>query len=81
MVELRFDVSEVDFDSVIQALAGSLAGPAAMAARLLPDGAKEEMVAGYINANAEKLEQMLENALASKGVKLKISGAKATKIQ
>ena len=81
MVELKFKVSDVDFDSVIQALAGSLAGPAAMAARLVPDSAKEEMVASYINSNAEKLEQMLENALASKGVKLKITGATATKIE
>ena len=80
MVELRFDVSEVDFDSVVQALAGSLAGPAVLAARMLPDSAKEDMVVSYVNANAEKLEQMFENALAGKGVKLKITGAKATKI-
>ena len=80
MVELKLNVSDVDFDSVIQALAGHLAGPAAMAARLVPDSAKEDMVVQYINANAEKLEQMFENALASKGVKLKVSGAQATKI-
>ena len=80
MVELKLNVSDVDFDSVIQALAGHLAGPAAMAARLVPDSAKEDMVVQYINANSEKLEQMFENALASKGVKLKISGAQATKV-
>ena len=80
MVELKLNVSDVDFDSVIQALAGHLAGPAAIAARLVPDSAKEDMVVQYINANAEKLEQMFENALASKGVKLKVSGAQATKI-
>ena len=45
MVELKFNVSDVDFDSVIQALAGGLAGPAALAARALPDSAKEELAA------------------------------------
>lgn len=78
MVELKFNVSDVDFDSVIQALAGSLAGPAALAARALPDSAKEELVAKYINANAAKLENWIGNAIASKGVKMKISGAQAT---
>lgn len=78
MVELRFNVSDVDFDSVIQALAGSMAGPAAFAARALPDSAKEELVVKYINANAARLEQWMESALASKGVKMRISGAQAT---
>ena len=78
MVELKFNVSDVDFDSVIQALAGGLAGPAALAARALPDSAKEELAAKYINANAAKLEDWIESALASKGVKMKISGAQAT---
>ena len=78
MVELKLHVSDVDYDSLIQALAGQLAGPAVMAAKLLPDSAKEEMAAKYINANAERIGQMLESALANKGVHVKISGAKAT---
>ena len=79
MVELKFNVSDVDFESVIQALAGHLAGPAALAARALPDSAKEELVVKYINANAGQLQGWMENALASKGVRMKISGAQASK--
>lgn len=77
MVELKLLVSEVDYESVIQALAGHLAGPAVLAARALPDSAKEELVVKYINSNAGRLEGWMENALASKGVKMKISGAEA----
>ena len=80
MVELKFNVSDVDFESVIQALAGGFAGPAALAARALPDSAKEELVVKYINANAGKLESWMENALASKGVRMKITQARATKL-
>ena len=79
MVELKFNVSDVDYESVIQALAGFLAGPAVMAARALPDSAKEDMIVRYINANASQMERWLENALASKGVRMKISGAQASK--
>ena len=78
MVELKLYVSDVDYESVIQALAGRLAGPAAMAAKALPDGAKEELVVKYINTNAAKIESMMENALASKGVHLKVTGAQAS---
>ena len=78
MVELKLYVSDVDYESVIQALAGHLAGPAALAARALPDSAKEELGVKYINGNAAKIEGWMETALASKGVRLKISGAQAT---
>ncbi len=80
MVELRFNVSDVDFDAVINALAGGMAGPAAMMARALPDSAKEDLAVKYINANASRLEQWLESALASRGVKMKITQAQATKL-
>ena len=78
MVELKLYVSDVDYDSVFQALAGRLAGPAALAARALPDSAKEELVAKYINGNSAKIEEKIEKMLASKGVRVKISGAQAT---
>ena len=81
MVELKLLVSEVDYESVIQALAGHLAGPAILAAKALPDSAKEELVVKYINGNAGRLEGWMENALASKGVKMKISGASANIVQ
>ena len=71
MVELKFNVSDVDYDSVLQALAGHLAGPALMAARALPDSAKEELVVRYINTNA---------ALQSKGIHARISGAQAVRL-
>ncbi len=80
MVQLRFNVSDVDFDAVIAALAGDMAGPAAMMARALPDSAKEELAVKYINANASRLESWLESALASKGVRMKISQAQAEKL-
>ena len=79
MIELKFCVSDVDYDSVIQALAGFLAGPALMAARAMPDSAKEDMVVRYINANSAYLAGWMENALASKGVRMKISEASAGK--
>ena len=78
MVELKLYVSDVDFESVIQALAGHLAGPAVLAARALPDSAKEELVVKYINSNSAKIDSWMENALASKGVRMKITGAQAT---
>lgn len=78
MIELKLYVSDVDYESVVQALSGKLAGPAVLAAKALPDGAKEEMAVRYINGSASKLEEMMENALASKGVKLKITGAQAS---
>ncbi len=81
MVELRFNVSEVDYASVFQALAGGMAGPAAMMARALPDSAKEEMAVSYINANAARLEDWLAGALAAKGVRMKISGARAAVVR
>ena len=78
MVELRFTVSDVDYDSVIQALAGHMAGPALMALRSIPDSAKEEMVVRFINANAAALAGQMQSALLSKGVRAAISGAQAT---
>ncbi len=81
MVELKFSVSDVDFDAVIQALAGQLAPPVILAARAMPDEAKEELVVRYINANAAQMERRFESALASKGLRMKISGAKATLIR
>ena len=80
MVELKFNVSDVDFESVLAALGGGLGGPLAMMARALPDSAKEDLVVKYINANASQLESWLENALAAKGVKMRISQAQATKL-
>ena len=81
MIELKLYVSDVDYDSVIQALAGHLAGPAVMAARALPESAREEAAARFISANAGRLEAMLEGALASKGVHMRISGAQATVVE
>lgn len=78
MVELRLTVSDVDYESLIQALAGQMAGPALLAARALPDSAKEEMAVRFINANAAAIADQMQNALLSKGVRATISGAQAT---
>lgn len=82
MVELKLYVSEVDFDSVIRLVGGGMmGGVASMAARAMSEGAKEELAVKYINGSARKLEDMLENAAASKGVSLKISGAQASVVR
>ena len=81
MVELKLYVSEVDYESVMQALGGHLAGPMALAARALPDSAKEELVVKYINASAGQMESWLENALSAKGLRMKISGAQASLVR
>ncbi len=82
MIELKLYVSEVDYESVIQAFAGTgfAGGAAAMAARALPDSAKEELAVKYLNANAEKLEGMLEDAVSRKGIRMKVRGAQASVI-
>lgn len=79
MVELKLNVSEVDFEAAIQLFAGSgmAGGAASMAARLLSDDAKEELAVKYLNANADKLAQMLETAAARKGVHIRVSDAQA----
>ena len=79
MVELKLYVSEVDFDAAIRMFAGTgMAGSAAvMAAGMLSDSAKEELAVKYLNASADKLEDMLESAAERKGVHVKISGAHA----
>lgn len=80
MIELKLYVSEVDFEATIQALAGTgFAGNAAvLAARALPDSAKEELAVKYMNANAEKLQDMMQSAAERKGIRMKVSGAQAS---
>jgi len=79
MIELKLYVSEVDYDAVIRTLSGGgmAAAAAAMAARALPDSAKEEYAVKYINSNARKLEGMLESAAAKQGIRLHVSNAQA----
>ena len=82
MIELKLHVSEVDFEAAIQMFAGNgLSGVAALAARALPDSAKEELAVKYLNASAEKLESMLETAAERKGVRVKITGAQAAVVK
>ena len=84
MVELKLYVSDVDYEALLKfAASGSAVGmaAAAMAARALPDSAKEELAVKYINASSGKIEQMFENAAAAKGVRMKITGAKASVIK
>lgn len=83
MIELKLYVSEVDYEAAIQAFAGTgFAGSAAvMAARALPDSAKEELAVKYMNANAEKLESMMEAAAERKGIRMKLTGAQASIVE
>ena len=77
MIELKLTVSEIDYDAVIARFAGSLGGVAAMAARALPAGAKEELAVKYLNTNAARLSQQLEELAAGSGVRVKIASAEA----
>ena len=81
MVELKLYVSEVDYEAAIETFGGAIGGMAAMAARALPDSAKEELVVRYLNSNSQRLEEMLETAASRKGIQLKISGAKASIVE
>lgn len=83
MIELKLYVSEVDYDVLIQAVAGTgFAGnAAAIAARALPDSAKEEFAVRYLNSNAGKLESMLESAAMRKNIRVNISGARAAVVE
>ena len=82
MIELRFSVSEADYEAMIQALAGGRGSPmasmAVMAARSMTEAAKEEMLVKYLNANAEHLSRQMESAAGAKGVHVKVSGASAS---
>lgn len=78
MIELKLHVSEVDYGAAIQLFAGNgLSGVAALAARALPDSAKEELAVKYLNASAEKLSAMLEEAAAKQGVHVRVTDAQA----
>lgn len=82
MIELKINVSNVDYDAVIRLLGGSgMTGNAvSMLSGMLPDSAKEEFAVDLINANARELESMLEAAAAERGIRLNLSGAKASVI-
>ena len=77
MIELKLNVSDVDYDAVLRALGGAAGAAVSMAARMLPDSAKEDFAVKYINNNAAKLETMLESAAARQGVRLHVTGAQA----
>ncbi len=80
MIELRFTLRDVDYEAIIQSLAGHVSGPAALAlaaARAMPDSAKEDMLVRYLNGNAGNLAAQLESAAQAKGIRLKVSAAQA----
>ena len=80
MIELKINVDDVDYDAVIRLLgSGGMTGNAfSLLAGILPDNAKEEFAADLINSNAGELESMLESAAAERGIRLSLSGAKAS---
>ena len=81
MIELKINVSNVDYDAVIRLLGGSgMTGNAvSMLSGMLPDSAKEEFAVDLINANARELESIII-AAAERGIRLNLSGAKASVI-
>ncbi len=80
MVELRLQVREVDYASVLEAMAGHLPPTMVMAVRAMPDSAKEDMAVNYVNSHSDQIGRWLESALAANGVRMKISGARAVKL-
>lgn len=77
MIELTLTVRDVDYDALISRFGGSLGGVAAMAARALPQSAKEELAVKYLNANAGKLSQKLEDMARQNGVGVTVETARA----
>ena len=77
MIELKLTVSEVDYDALLSRFGGSIGGVAAMAARALPTGAKEDMAVKYLNNHADRLSQSLETLAANNGIRVKIASAEA----
>lgn len=77
MIELTLTVRDVDYDALIARFGGSLGGVAAMAAKALPQSAKEELAVKYLNSNAGKLSQKLENMARQNGVGVTVETAKA----
>ena len=80
MIELKLDISDVDYEALIKAFAGSLSGPAILAAKALPDSAKEDLAVKYLNTNANKLCAALEKMASGKGIHLSATGAEAKKL-
>lgn len=80
MIELKLNISEVDYESLIKAFAGALSTPAILAAKALPDSAKEDLAVKYLNSNAPKLCAALENVAAKKGIRLTATSAEAKKL-
>ncbi len=77
MIELTLTVRDVDYDALIARFGGSLGGVAAMAAKALPQSAKEELAVKYLNSNAGKLSQKLEDMACQNGVGVTVETAKA----
>ncbi len=77
MIELTLTVRDVDYDALIARFGGSLGGVAAMAAKALPQSAKEELAVKYLNANAGKLSQKLEGMARQNGVGVTVETARA----
>ncbi len=80
MIELKLSVSEIDYDALLSRFGGSIGGVAAMAARALPTGAKEDMAVKYLNNHADRLSQSLETLAANNGIRVKIASAEAKTI-
>lgn len=77
MIELTLTVRDVDYDALIARFGGSLGGVAAMAAKALPQSAKEEMAVKYLNSNVGKLSQKLEGMARQNGVGVTVASARA----
>ena len=80
MIELKLNISDVDYEALIKTFAGSLSGPAILAAKALPVSAKEDLAVKYLNTNAGKLCAALEKMAAGKGIHLSATDAEAKKL-
>ncbi len=81
MIELKLQVSEIDYESLLRLFGGSLGTAAVAAARMLPESAKEELAVKYLNAGAPRLCEKAEQMVAERGLRMKITGARASVVK
>lgn len=81
MIELKLTVSELDYDALVRHFGGSLGSTLALAAKALPDSAKDDLAVKYLNSNAGAISQKIEQMAANRGVRLKIRDAQARTVK
>ena len=93
MIRLELELTDLDFDALVELYLpqlsekfkregnplGTLMNPAMVKTMLRPlsQKKKEQLAAELINGNSEGIIRMFEDSAAKRGIKFKITGAKA----